>query len=140
MTDTRPGGQTPYSWQQVMMDTLNRIESRMLTRDEFSAHQQRFDGALSEMRSRIDEVQTRALTATSDWRAESISEHKELETQIEAVAKDIKEVRRERSEDERNQQKEASKRRFTVAMAAFGAGLSIITGIAVFILQGVFGG
>jgi len=133
MTDTRPGGREPYSWQQVMMDTLNRIESRMLTRDEFAAHQQRFDNSLSEMRTRIDEVQTRALTATSEWRAESIAEHKEFRTELDSMKAELTEERKFKQRDE-------SKRRFTIAMSVFAGALSVVTGVAVFILQGVIGG
>lgn len=111
-----------------MMDTLQRIETRMLTRDEFSAHQQRFDGALAEMRSRIDEVQTRALNATSDWRAESIAEHKELEVKIEAVETTMK-------EDEKERRKDKSTRWFAVALA----GVSVLFGLFRDVLLGGFG-
>jgi len=124
-----------YSWQQVMMDTLRRIESRMLTRDEFSAHQQRFDGALAEMRTRVDEVQTRALTATADWRAESISEHKELESKIESVSVTVDIVRKERIEDERERRKDKSTRWFAVALA----GVSVLFGLFRDVLMGGFG-
>lgn len=136
MADGNPGmaGES-YSWQQVMMDTLRRIESRMLTRDEFSAHQQRFDGALSEMRTRVDEVQTRALTATADWRAESIAEHKELEAKIETVEKTVDTVRKERIEDERERRKDKSTRWFAVALA----GVSVLFGLFRDVLMGGFG-
>ena len=131
MTDIRPGGQ-PDPWR-LVMDQLNRIEANMLTRGEFSAHQQRFDGAISDMNRRIDEVQTRALQTTSEWRAESIAAHKEFDRELEVLRTDI-------SDDRKEKQKESSQRRFTLAMSLLAGGLSVVTGVVVFVVQGVLGG
>lgn len=107
----------------------------MLTRAEFSAHQQRFDGAIGDTTRRIDEVQTRALNAITDWRTESVAEHKELEAQIEAVEKDVKEVRRERDADDKERRKDRSTRWFAVALA----GVSVLFGLFRDVLLGGFG-
>lgn len=135
MTDgnTRMPGQ-PDPWR-LVIDQLNRIEANMLTRSEFSAHQQRFDGALSDTTRRIDEVQTRALNAITDWRTESIGEHKELEAQIDAVVKDVREVRKERDSDDKERRKDRSTRWFAVALA----GVSVLFGLFRDVLLGGVG-
>src|SRR5690606_6034357 len=135
MTDgnSRMPGQ-PDPWR-LVMDQLNRIEANMLTRAEFSAHQQRFDGALIEKDRRIDEVQTRALTAITDWRTESIGEHKELEAKIETVEKDVREVRKEREADDKERRKDRSTRWFAVALA----GVSVLFGLFRDVLLGGVG-
>ena len=101
----------------------------MITRDEWALYSQATDRRFEESNQRM-----------AEWRDASTAEHVELHARVDAVAKDIKEVRAERAQDERLQQKEASKRRFTIAMSIFAGALSIVTGIAVFILQGVIGG
>lgn len=117
----------------MVFDQLTRIEANMLTRTEWTAHQQRFDGALADMHRRIDDVQARSATQTSEWRAESMAAHKEYDARLDAMQK-------ERREDEKVKEKEASSRRFTLALSILGGALSIITGITVFIIQGVVGG
>lgn len=130
MTDAR----TPDPWAMVF-DQLTRIEQRfneLLTRTEFAAHQQRFDGQVSELRTRIDEVQARSLQTTADWRADSIAAHKEFDRELDIVRDGIKADRDEK-------QKEGSQRRFTIVMAAFGGVVSLANGVVLLIVTGVLG-
>lgn len=118
----------PDPWKMVF-DQLNRIESNMLTRGEFSAHQQRFDHAIAEVRARVDEVQTRSLQTTAEWRADSIAQHKELEAQINQVGKEIKDVREERQHDEKEQRKNKSSRWFAIALAGLAAVFTFLNNV-----------
>lgn len=110
-------------------EDLREMKRNSITRDEWALSTQATDRRFEEMAGRM-----------SEWRDTSTAEHVELHARVDAVVKDLKEVRAERAQDERAQQKEASKRRFTVAMSIFAGALSIVTGVAVFILQGVIGG
>ena len=122
----------PTPWRMIL-DQLTRIENTMLTRAEFSAHQQRFDGAIADMHKRIDDVQARAANQTAEWRAESMAAHKDFDRELDAIKAGLDEERKEK-------QKEASSRRLACTLSIVGGVISVITGVTVFIVQGVIGG
>lgn len=121
-------GGMPDPWKMIF-DQLNRIESNMLTRGEFSAHQQRFDHAIAEVRARVDEVQTRSLQTTAEWKAESIAEHKELEARIDRVEENVQIVEDKRHQAEKEQRKDKSSRWFAIALAGLAAVFTFLNNI-----------
>lgn len=124
----------PSAWELMRVlrdirDDQREMKRSMITRDEWALYSQATDRRFEETAARM-----------AEWRDASTAEHVELHARVDAVVKDVKEVRKERDEDEKERHKENSQRRFTVAVAIFGAALSILTGVSVFILQGVIGG
>lgn len=129
MPETEP---TAWELMRILRDIredLRDMKKNSITRDEWALTTQATDRRFEETTARM-----------AEWRNTSTEEHVELHARIDAVVKDVKIVRQEREADEKEHRKEASQRRFTVAVAVFGAALSVVTGAAVFILQGVMGG
>lgn len=125
MPETEP---TPWELMRVLRDIredIRDMKRASITRDEWALAQQATERQISETNARIVE-----------WRDNSIAEHKELEAADEALAKDIKELRRERDADEKAKQKDASTRRFSLALAGFAAALSMLTGLIQFVVNG----
>lgn len=126
---------TPDAWQMIL-DQLSRIEQRfneLMTRAEWAAHKESIDASMRDMHRRIDDVQARSATSLAEWKAESSSAHKELDTEIEAVRSDV-------AEDRKGKQKEESQRRFTIVMAVFSGVLALANGVVLLVVTGVFGG
>lgn len=128
------GETQPTSWELMRIlrdirDDQREMKRSMITRDEWALYSQATDRRFQEMAQRM-----------SEWRDASTAEHVELHARVDAVVKDVKEARAEHAQGVAERHKDASQRRFTIAAAVFGAGLSIVTGISVFILQGVIGG
>ena len=126
---------TPDAWQMIL-DQLSRIEQRfneLMTRAEWAAHKESIDASMRDMHRRIDDVQARSATSLAEWKAESSSAHKDLDTEIEAVRSDV-------AEDRKGKQKEESQRRFTIVMAVFSGVLALANGVVLLVVTGVFGG
>ena len=126
--ETQP---TPWELMRVLREIREdqrEMKRSMITRDEWALYAQANDRRFQEMAERMTEL-----------RDTSTAEHVELHARVDAVVKDVRQVEKARAEDERAAQKEASKRRFSVALAVLAAGLSVVTAIAVAVLQGALG-
>lgn len=126
---------TPDAWQMIL-DQLTRIEQRfneLMTRAEWAAHKESIDASMRDMHRRIDDVQSRSATSLAEWKAESTTAHKELDSYIESVKADV-------AADRKGKEKEASQRRFTVVMAVFSGVLALINGVVLLVVTGVLGG
>lgn len=113
MPETQP---TPWELMRILRDIrddLRDVKRNSITRDEWNLAQQSTDRRFSEAAERMGE-----------WRDTSVAEHVALDAKISAVRKEVDAVKGE-----------ASKRRFSLALSAFGASLSLIVGIALFVIQ-----
>lgn len=125
MPETEP---TPWELMRILRDIredLRDIKRNSITRDEWGLEKEASDRRFGELAARQIE-----------WRNASTEEHKELHARIDAVVKDVKEVRKERDTDEKSKQKDASTRRFSLALAGFAAALSLLTGLIQFVVNG----
>lgn len=102
MPETEP---TAWELMRILRDIredLREMKKSSITRDEWALSQQSIDRQILEVNKRVDN---------------SMLEHKEIEAEIEAVKKDVKEVREERVADDKERRKDKSTRWFAVVLA-----------------------
>lgn len=119
-TGGRPVPETePTAWELMRIlrdirEDLRDMKRNSITRDEWALAQEATARQFVEVNKRVDG---------------SLMEHKTIEGQIDAVKKDIQEVRRERAEDEKEKRKDRSSRIFAIALAGVAAVFAFISSI-----------